>query len=75
MNSNYKKVFGGNSIKAKRVELALKDHDIEPILKDETESARLAGYGSPMPELVEIFVHTDQEKQALEIIAQLNWED
>ncbi len=75
MDSDYKKVFGGNSIKAKRVELALQDHNIEPILKDETTSARLAGYGSPMPELIEIFVHTDQEKQALSLIAQLNWED
>lgn len=73
MDSKYKKVFGGNSIEAQRVELTLKDHAIEPILKDETESARLAGFGSPMPELIEIFVHKDEEEKALSLISQLNW--
>ncbi|WP_419212193.1 DUF2007 domain-containing protein [Maribacter sp. X9] len=75
MDSNYKKVFGGNSIEAHRVELTLKDNDIEPILKDETESARLAGFGSPLPELIEIYVHMDEEEKALALITQLNWED
>ncbi|MGC1515768.1 MAG: DUF2007 domain-containing protein [Maribacter sp.] len=75
MDSNYKKVFGGNAIKATRVELTLKDNHIEPIRKDETESARLAGFGTPLPELVEIFVHKDEETKALALITQLNWED
>ena len=75
MDSNYKKVFGGNNIEAHRVELTLKDNDIEPILKDETESARLAGFGSPLPELIEIYVHMDEEEKALALITQLNWED
>lgn len=74
MDSNYKKVFGGNSIEAHRVELTLKENTIEPILKDEKESARLAGFGSPMPELIEIFVHEDEEEKALALISQLNWE-
>ena len=73
MDSNYKKVFGGNSIKAKRVELTLKDNDITPILKDESESARLAGFGSPLPEMVEIFVYEDEEEKALSLINQISW--
>ncbi|WP_424001652.1 putative signal transducing protein [Maribacter sp. IgM3_T14_3] len=72
MDSNYIKVFGGNSIAAKRVELALKENNIEPILKDETESARLAGFGTPLPVLVEIFVNKDEEVRALSIITEIN---
>ncbi|WP_396633802.1 putative signal transducing protein [Maribacter sp. R86514] len=72
MDSNYIKVFGGNSIAAHRVELALKENNIEPILKDETESARLAGFGTPLPELVEIFVNKDEEVRALAIITEIN---
>ena len=72
MDSNYINVFGGNSIAAQRVELALKENNIEPILKDETESARLAGFGTPLPELVEIFVNKDEEVRALAIITEIN---
>ncbi|MDO6473682.1 DUF2007 domain-containing protein [Maribacter sp. 1_MG-2023] len=72
MDSNYIKVFGGNSIEAQRVVLVLKENNIEPILKDETESARLAGFGTPLPELVEIFVNKDEEVRALAIITEIN---
>lgn len=75
MNSNYNKVFGGNSIKANRVELALRDNDIEPIVKDEKESARLAGFGSPLSDLIEIFVHKDEEVKALALITEMDWEE
>ena len=60
MDSKYKKVFGGNSIEAHRVELSLKDNNIEPILKDESES-----------DIIQIFVHEDEEVKALELITQL----
>jgi hypothetical protein len=73
MDSKYKKVFGGNNIKARRVELTLKDNNIDPILKDEKESARLAGFGSPMPDLIEIFVHKDEEEKALGLINKMDW--
>ncbi|MGB3143751.1 MAG: DUF2007 domain-containing protein [Maribacter sp.] len=75
MNSAYIKVFGGNTIKAKRIELILKENAIDPIIKDESESARLAGFGTPQPEMVEIFVHQDQEGRALSLISGLDWEE
>ncbi|TLP81642.1 putative signal transducing protein [Maribacter sp. ACAM166] len=75
MDSNYTKVFGGNSIKAHRVELTLRDNAIEPIVKDERESARLAGFGSPLSDLIEIFVHKDEELKALALITKLNWDE
>ena len=71
MDSKYKKVFSGNSIKAHRVEVTLKDNNIEPILKDESESARLAGFGAPLSDIIQIFVHEDEEVKALELITQL----
>ena len=72
MDSKYKKVFGGNSIEAHRVELSLKDNNIEPILKDESESARLAGFGAPLSDLIQVFVHEDEEVKSLALINQLN---
>ncbi|WP_036155806.1 putative signal transducing protein [Maribacter forsetii] len=72
MDSNYIKVFGGNNIEAKRIELILKENNIVPILKDEKESARLAGFGTPQQELVEIYVYKDEEEKALTLITQLN---
>ncbi|WP_405413734.1 putative signal transducing protein [Maribacter sp. Asnod1-A12] len=60
------------SIEALRIKSKLKENDIIPILKDETESARLAGFGSPQPELVEIFVNKDEEEKALTLMTQLN---
>lgn len=72
MDKNYIKIFGGNTIEAKRIELALIENDISPILKDEKESARLAGFGSPLPDLVEIYINKDEEEKALAIITELN---
>ena len=72
MDSKYKKVFGGNSIEAHRVELILKDNNIEPILKDESESARLAGFGAPLSDLIQVFVYEDEEVKSLALINQLN---
>lgn len=72
MDKNYIKIFGGNSIEAKRIELALIENNISPILKDEKESARLAGFGSPLPDFVEIYINKDEEEKALAIITELN---
>ncbi|WP_405383297.1 putative signal transducing protein [Maribacter sp. LLG6340-A2] len=75
MNSAYKKVFGGNPIKANRVELILKDNNIHPIRKDESESARLAGFGSTPPQIIEIFVHENEEVNALTLISKIKWNE
>lgn len=75
MDSNYKKIFGGNRIEAQRVELYLRDNAIDPIVKDESESARLAGFGAQSPEIIEIFVHKDEEEKALALIVKLNQEN
>ncbi len=57
------------------MELTLKNNDIEPILKNESESARLAGFGAPLSNFIQIFVHEDEEVKALALINLLNWDD
>ncbi|MDO1511773.1 DUF2007 domain-containing protein [Maribacter confluentis] len=75
MNATYKKIFGGDRLKAKRVELILLDSNIIPICKDEGESARLAGFSSSLPQFIEIYVHEDEEVKALSLISNLEWDN
>ncbi|UWX53999.1 DUF2007 domain-containing protein [Maribacter litopenaei] len=75
MKSDYIKVFGGNNTESNRVEQLLRENDISPIVKSESESARLAGFGTPLPHIAEIYVHEDEEAKALELISQLDWEE
>lgn len=75
MNTDYIKVFGGNSTKSNRIEQILKDSSIKPIVKSESESARLAGFGTPLPHISEIYVHKDEEKKALELISNIVWKE
>ncbi|MGY5354803.1 putative signal transducing protein [Wenyingzhuangia sp. IMCC45467] len=64
------KVFSGNSFEVERVKLSLQEQGIEPIIKDISESARLAGFGTLRLEK-EVFVHSDQEQQVKEILSSL----
>ena len=71
MESNYLKIYSGNAIIGKRIELALLELDIAPIYKDEGESARLAGFASSMLGNVELHVNQDEKEEALAIVAKL----
>ncbi|GAL81349.1 hypothetical protein JCM19274_2425 [Algibacter lectus] len=44
-DSNYIKVFSGDFIVVKRIISDLENENITAVIKDETESARLAGFG------------------------------
>lgn len=68
MESGYIKIFSGTFIMAQNVVNNLKDQGINAIVKDETESARLAGFASSMQGNVEIYVYKDETDQALEIL-------
>ncbi|GGW64693.1 putative signal transducing protein [Winogradskyella epiphytica] len=69
--SEYTKVYYGNFILAIRIKDELERIGIVPIIKDEGESQRLAGYGSMSQGIQEIYVHNDELKKALEIVAQV----
>ena len=66
--SNYKKVFTGESLIAKQMVARLHEAGIEAVVKDEAESARLAGFASSMLGQVDLLVHKDEEEKALTII-------
>ncbi|MBD0852105.1 putative signal transducing protein [Maribacter arenosus] len=68
MTSNYKKIFTGDSLKAKLLVARLHEIGIEAVVKDEAESARLAGFASSMLGQVDVYVHKDEEEKALTVI-------
>ena len=68
MTSNYKKIFTGESLLAKQLVSKLHEIGIEAVVKDEAESARLAGFASSMLGQVELYVHKDEVEKAAQII-------
>ena len=70
MTSNYKKIFTGDSIVAKQIASQLHEIGIEAVVKDEAESARLAGFASSMLGQVDIFVHKDEFEKAMVVVNQ-----
>ena len=64
MNSDYTKIFSGNFIVSQAIVNQLKEIGIVPVVKDESESGRLAGFGSPMQGDQEIYVNADEMVKA-----------
>jgi hypothetical protein len=72
--SNYIHVFSGNFIEVQRIFKALEAVNICAVIKDESESGRLAGFGSSIQGLQEIHVHKDELNKATPIIKNLTSE-
>lgn len=72
--SEYTRVYNGNFILVNRIKGALEDLGIVPIIKDEGESQRLAGYGSMNQGFQEVYVHNDELDKALAIVDQVRAE-
>jgi len=68
MDTNYTRIFIGNTAEAQSIVSRLKDIGIIAVVKDEAESARLAGFGSSMLGEAEVFVHNDELEEAEKII-------
>lgn len=66
-----KKIFEGSSIQANFIKSALENIGIEPIIKDRSESGRLAGFASEIPMQVEVYVFENQFQQAIEVIKEI----
>ena len=67
-NTEYTKVFSGNFILASRIKDELERIGIVPVIKDEGESQRLAGYGSMNQGWQELFVGNEEVEKAKVII-------
>lgn len=69
MESNYSKLYAGSFIVVQLIRQNLEKQGITPIVKDETESARLAGFGTPSYGFQELYVRSDEKTKAEAIIA------
>lgn len=65
------KIFTGNTIEILALRNKLLKQKIVPIIKDDSESARLAGFGMIAPGLQEVFVHKDELDAAIRIVESL----
>ena len=72
--SNYIKIFQGNFIIIQRIISELEKENINPIIKDETKSARLAGFGTHLQGELEMFVNKDELNRANSIIKNITSE-
>jgi len=68
MDSNYTRIFVGNRIEAKGITNRLKEIGITAIVKDEGESARLAGFASPLLNEAEVYVHKNELERAEKVL-------
>jgi len=64
MDTNYTRIFIGNTAEAQSIVSRLKELSINAVVKDEAESARLSGFASSMLGDVEVFVHNDELAKA-----------
>ena len=71
MNSNYTKIFTGNRFTAQRIEAKLKEVGINAVIKDESDSARLAGFAANVDGELEVHVHNDEVDKAMMIVKEL----
>lgn len=67
-HSNYIKIYTGNMIIVQLMKQRLEDIGINPVIKDELESGRLAGFASPNPSFPEIYVHENELNKAVRVV-------
>jgi Putative prokaryotic signal transducing protein len=72
--TEYTKVYYGNFILAIRIKDELEQIGIVPIIKDEGESQRLAGYASMNQGYQELYVHNDELEKAMVIVERVKTE-
>ena len=71
INSNYKKVFTGNIFVIQQIQESLGKLNITPVIKDDSESGRLAGFGAPSPAMQEVFVHENEYDKAITAVEEI----
>ena len=68
----YLHLFSASSIDVLGLRNALAEEIITPVIKDEAESARLAGFGQTAPMMQRVFVHKDEYDKAKAVLKQLS---
>jgi hypothetical protein len=72
--THYIKIFTGNFILVQLMKQRLENININPVIKDESESGRLAGFGASMVGQQEIYVHENELDEAVKIIESVRTE-
>jgi len=66
--SEYIKIYTGGTIIVQLIKQRLEAAGINPVIKDETESGRLAGFGASLVGQPEVFVHETETDKAVRIV-------
>ena len=67
-SQDFIKIFTGNTIDVLALRNAFEEKRIVAVIKDDSESARLAGFGMVAPGLQEVFVHKDELDLAVRVV-------
>jgi hypothetical protein len=73
-DTNYTKLFSGNFIVVQMLRDRLESAGISPIIKDESESGRLAGFGASIQGFQELYVSNEELIKAKAILKEVNEE-
>ncbi|HIC31029.1 MAG TPA: DUF2007 domain-containing protein [Flavobacteriaceae bacterium] len=68
METEYIKIFTGDFLTSQRIQQRLEDIGINAVVKNEDESARLAGFANPVPNLQDIYVHESELEKAKAVV-------
>ena len=66
--SNYIKIYTGSFIIAQLIVDQLEAIGISPVVKDETESGRLAGFGASVPGYQELYVRKEELDASVPVV-------
>tara|TARA_Y100000385_G_C13005923_1_gene599415 strand:+ start:658 stop:876 length:219 start_codon:yes stop_codon:yes gene_type:complete len=72
MSQTYKKLFYGTAMDVAKLCGALYTLNIVPVVKDQAESARLAGFGILFTDQ-EVYVHPDEFQKARQAVKELEF--
>ena len=73
MQQDYIKIFSGSAIDVLSIKHALLEKNIIPVIRDQSESGRLAGFGAA-PGYQEVFVHSDEGVKSMSIMDSISLE-
>lgn len=74
IETEYTKIFSGNFVIVQMLLERLKDAGIRAVIKDESESGRLAGFGASIQGFQEVFVSKEELGRAVPIVAKVEAE-
>ncbi|WP_323787766.1 putative signal transducing protein [Psychroserpens sp.] len=73
-DTHYTKIFSGNFIVVQMLRDRLESNGITPIIKDESESGRLAGFGASIQGFQELYVSNEEKVKASAILKEVDEE-